>query len=62
LSLSVCSLPEKYNEILNARLAAAETSTDAWRITFGFIGKPYSTQLKKAGMNPKVHARLFNMN
>jgi hypothetical protein len=60
--LSVCSLPAKYKEILSARLAAAETTTDAWRITFGFIGVPYPTQVKKAGMNPKVDARLFNVN
>jgi hypothetical protein len=48
--------------MLSARLAAAETSTDAWRITFGFMEEPYSTQLKMAGMNPKVHARHFNVN
>jgi hypothetical protein len=48
--------------MLNARLAAAETSTEAWRITFGFIREPYSLILKKAGMITNDHARLFNVN
>jgi len=48
--------------MLNARLAAAEMSTETWRITFGFMSKPYFTELKKAGMITNDYARLFNVN
>jgi hypothetical protein len=44
LSLSLWSLPAKYKEILRVRLAAAEMSTEACRITFGFMCVPYLTQ------------------
>jgi hypothetical protein len=37
LSLSDSSLPAKYNEMLKAKLAAADTRNDTCKITFGFM-------------------------